>query len=295
MGKLKKRINNAPPCLPQKRPRALTYPLPANPDKSASRSWNPFKKSAAQQTLDQSQSALFSRLPYEIRQLIWTEILGGRLLHIAHAPKRLLAIECGETLSSQSELSPRMHGCWPGTWDRPPGYDWPGVFSNSAKAVKLLALLQTCRAIYTEAISKLYKDNIFDINHIYPILYLRQSVLPKRLNQIRFLNFTWNFKYHRASSPGRYGLQRWGAACDVLASLDGLQELVIYLDGLIFQREGKPVLEAMRQIKAAKKFDVDLPCIEPAWADAVEKEGGYPFKLVRHPVIQLPSSLGFET
>ncbi|RDL40249.1 uncharacterized protein BP5553_00228 [Venustampulla echinocandica] len=189
----KKRIANAPQPLPQQRARSLTLPLPALPDKEKpSQSWNLLTKikfnklkgvlftPAPQQTSDQFQSSLLSRLPLEIRQLIWAGVLGGNLLHICRARKKLLAVSCAEN-PEILELETAQHNCWVSlscdSQGHPKLCDASGAYRSCqsqhlAKAANLLPLLQTCRRIYTEAISILYAGNIFDINHVDIVLYL---------------------------------------------------------------------------------------------------------------------------
>jgi hypothetical protein len=282
----KEHKSNAPELLPRKRPRALTCPLPAEPDKSSrSRSWNPFRKSIRQQTCDQSQSALLARLPSEIRLLIWTEVLGGHLLHIVRAPKRLLAIDCADEVNV--ELETRHHLCWGIETERAPGFYLSPHTHHPAKPANLLPLLQTCRRIYTEVISILYEDNIFDINRLSTLLYLQRSVLLKRLNQIRVLNLTWDYALIISASPIWYDLDSWHEACEVLMSFAGLQELTVHFTnwrknswpGADWKVLWGPLLEALMRIKTAKKFDVFLPWSEDECAEAA-KDGGYLFRLM---------------
>ena len=179
----------APPRLPRNRPRALTYPLPVEPDDP-------------QRTCDQSKSALIS-LPFELRRQIWIEVLSGHLLHITRDAKRLVAIDCTvKNDKTKAEFETRRHGCWGVTdWSPHMDYWWmPGCYQrprdgHPARPANLLPLLQTCRLIYTETVSMLYEDNIFDFNHTNMLIYLECYVLPKRLNQIRVLNLTWGITY----------------------------------------------------------------------------------------------------
>lgn len=280
----KTRKTNAPQRLPRRRPRALTFPTA--PDKST-RSWNPFRKSVSQQTSDQSQSILLAWLPAEVRQLIWAEVLGGHLLHIVRARKRLLAISCAENVGPNLET--RWHGCWghasdPISMGTTPGFYLPRS-KHPAEPAKLLPLVQTCRRIYKETISMLYADNIFDINHLDTIIYLQKSVLPQRLDQMCALNLTWNFRYSTPSSPAPYDIGTWRETCDILASFTGLQELTIHLTGneltpgaYLKSRRG-PLLQAFAHIKVTKRFDVFLPWSEEECM-AVAKECSYPFRLI---------------
>jgi hypothetical protein len=134
----------------------------------------------------------------------------------------------------------------------------------------------------------LYENNIFDINHLDTIFYLQQTVLPQRSNQIRVLNLTWDFKYPTANpeySPAPYALATWQEVCDVLSSFAGLQELTLHLTSnelLPFSGEGKkwskPLLEPLKRIKPAKRFDVYVNWSEGACAEAAKE--GYPFRFL---------------
>ncbi|RJE19853.1 hypothetical protein PHISCL_07809 [Aspergillus sclerotialis] len=280
----KDRKTKAPRQLPQVRPRALSNPRPGE----RINLWNPFKKSV-QQTFDQSQSVLFARLPPEIRLRIWFEVLGGHLLHIVRAPKRLLAVECIEDFDH--ELQTGWHRCW-GSTDAPlslgttPGFYLGPRQSHSAKPTNLLPLLQTCRMVYKEAIPALYEGNIFDINHVDTPLYLHRSILPQRLSQIRILNFTWDFKYHIPFAKAPYDLATWSETCEVIASLAGLQELTMYLTGEtdhIPGMRGKhlwgPILNELIRVRPTKKFHIFLRWSEDDCAE-VGKECKYPFRLL---------------
>jgi hypothetical protein len=279
-----KRKIKAPKQLPRNRPRQLTDP-PLHPP----RSWKDvLLRHVQQQTYDQSASLLFARLPIEVRRLIWTNVLGGNLLHIARAPKRLIAIACVGTADPQSAT--RKHNCWgwtsnPLIQSRTPGF-YLGPFDDSpAKPANLLPLLQSCRKAYTESISILYQDNVFDLNHIDTLFYLQRSVLPQRLAEIHSLNLSWNFTYPIAISPVPYNLATWAEACGVLASLPELQTLRVRLTGGDVSpgedRKNRwgPLLEAMKKIKSVREFEVSLP-----WS-VVECESAarsvmYPFKLM---------------
>ena len=271
---------------PRKRPRALTCPLPAEPEKSSRpQRWKPFKKSLPQQTHDQFQSALLMRLPGEIRQLIWAKVIGGHLLHMVHGPTSLVAIDCAEAVDI--ELETRRHLCWGfSTKDAPPSYLHPHA-GHHAKPVNILPLLQTCRIIYTEAVSILYGDNIFDLNRVSTLISFHHSILPHRLNQIRVLNLTWDYATLISDGPIYYDLDSWLEACEVLSRFAGLQELTVHFNnwckfsypGADGKRQWGPLLEALRPAKAVKRFDIYLAWTEDECA-IVAREGSYPFKLM---------------
>lgn len=280
----KDRKTNAPRQLPRVRPRALSNPRSGEPIHP----WNPFSKSI-QQTFDQTQSRLF-QLPAEIRLQIWFEFLGNRLLHIPRGSKKLLAVECVEEWDP--ELDTGWHWCWGSTHDpmtlrKTPGFYRGPKSPHSSKPANLLPLLQTCRMIYREAIPVLYQSNIFDINHVDTPIYLQQSLPRKRLNQIRSLHFTWDFKDHiEWADDAPYDLGTWRDSCNAIASFAGLQKLTMHLTGETDHIPGMsakdrwaPWLDELVRIEPAIEFRVFLRWPESDCAEA-QKECRYPFKLL---------------
>lgn len=268
---------NAPKQLPRNRPRRLTDPPLHFP-----RSWKDvLLRHVPQQTFDQSASLLFVRLPIEVRRLIWTNVLGGNLLHIPRGLKKLVAIACVEAADPKSAT--RNHMCW-GWSSEPlihgsiPGFYIGSVDEFPARPAKLLPLLQSCRKAYMEGISILYQDNLFDLNHIDTLFYLQRSVLPQRLAELRSLNLSWNFTYSLASSSVPYNLATWREACGVLASLPGLQTLRVRLTGACYSEWG-PVLGAMIRVKSVRVFELFIS-LSVAECESLAGSGMYPFKLI---------------
>lgn len=317
------RAANAPPLLPAKRPRALTLPLPSEDggeegdDEGDSRDGGKQQSSSSsrymlrnrprpnitkaprktsfsgrQRTADQSQSRLFSTLPAEIRRAIWRHAVGGQLLHIARVPNRLVALECAQPKDLTKDLETLRHDCWcmkrigalRGTITR--------VYrsKNSAQPTRpanLLPLLQTCRLVYTEAVSMLYQDNIFDVDHVDTLLYMKRCILPQRLHQITRLNYSWDFSQPVYPDSPRY--KTWCEACNVLSTLSRLQELTIHLTGTFDitskDYEGKswvPLLDGLKQVKATRRYDVYIPWSEEECSRAAT-ENDFPFTLVSWP------------
>lgn len=208
--------------------------------------------------------------------------------YIVRAPKTLLAIECVEGFGPNLET--RHHGCW-GCPDGPPFGSWLGFYlvprrNHPARPANLLPLLQTCRMIYTEAVAVLYETNIFDFNHLDSLLYFRQSVLPRRLNQVRRVNLSWNIKEPASSADPPNDLTTWHSVCDGLASFQGLQELRVHLSSEYYLPPGQhkkaywqPLLDPLRPIKSPARSVVHLPWSEDQCAEAAQ-ETGCPFRLM---------------
>lgn len=137
--------------LPTNRPRALTLPLEDDNGKSQiDRSQNILsriikkRKTIQQRTFAQKESLLITRLPYEVRILIWRYLLCDQHLHLVRAPKRLLGVQCYEDES----IGPYRHECW--------GYSTISVRSTAGyykgkkdgaqcENANLLSILKTCR------------------------------------------------------------------------------------------------------------------------------------------------------
>lgn len=202
-----------------KRPQALTYPL-----LSQSSTPNLLHQTINQQTSHQAQSALFSKLPTELRQLIWARHLGGHLLHVVDNSTSFLTVICTEDTGWGLETS--QHRCWRYDQDR-------SISSGTLSANPPKTLLQTCRLIYNESVSMLYTNNIFDMNGHAALRDLWRSPLPQRLHQIRALRLSWTFHKQRACSHHRnntiYDHGMWQMICDLLTTFTGLRELVLHL------------------------------------------------------------------
>ena len=307
---------NAPPLLPAKRPRALTLPLPSEDggeegdggeqqSKSSSRymlrnrsgpnitkAARKTSSSGRQRTADQSQSRLISTLPSEIRLVIWRHAVGGQLLHMARVPNRLVALECAQPKDLTKDLETLRHDCWCMTRIGALRGTITRVYraKNSAQPTRptnLLPLLQTCRLVYAESVSMLYQDNIFDIDHVDTLLYMKRCILPQRLHQITRLNYSWDFSQPVYPDSPRY--KTWCEACNVLLSLSRLQELTIHLTGTFDvtseyyeSKSWMPLLDGLKQVKATRRYDVYIPWSEEECSRAAA-ENDFPFTLVSRP------------
>jgi hypothetical protein len=217
-----------------------------------------------QETFSQYYSPL-ARLPREIRDVIWTDVLGDRVLHIKHGPAELLrAIECTK---NETRCIVFEEDYWR---------------ASSGTSSRLRPLLQTSRMIYSECIPILYGSNVFGFSHINGFLYFGQTVLPQRLNQIRVLHLSWDGYHSFGNRDYSYNLTTWRNACNVLASkFAGLQELRVFLASLwLMKRFSEPCrlyLEVLTAIKPAKMVEVYMPWSE---SECAEDAHVYPFRLM---------------
>lgn len=121
---------------------------------------------------------LLARLPFEIREEIYNYVLGSNLVHIVRKGCYLAHVRCYPLW--RSDL---VRGCRPAAartcHDRAP------LLASTANGN--LALLQTCRQIYIEAVHAMYARNTFDFDHQDLFLLFSRSILPQRLAHIRSL------------------------------------------------------------------------------------------------------------
>lgn len=254
-----------------KRPRALTYSS---------------DQQHQQVTQDQAQSGLMSKLPREVRELIWSFLIGGHLLHIVPNQNGQVAYLCHEYIGK--ERNTRNHvSCRPSLEPGSPRK----IISNefATEPVNLLPLLLTCRMVYSEAIPILYSDNIFDIYKVDSLAFFDLAVPSHRLMQIRRLNITWDYLHHslghqyNESQVPKYW-ERVGLILET--KFTGLRELTIHLmnECNSASEVGRhrnfctADLDALRGVKATDRFDVYYYFWDDQCARAVEAKG-YPFTL----------------
>lgn len=198
-----------------------------------------------------------TKLPLEIRRCIYEYALGGRSIHARVSEGQLYARRCATR----------------------------GVCRCGHKRLKeeenldfALALLTTCRLIYSEAIEYLYSSNTFSLStaseQIPTINYLSYFTLPHRLTMIRHLRFYWEIdSYHhnvfRTVSKGSKVTQ-WLVTWTSIARFTGLQHLHVRLvfsslqlafffdSDQVWETNGPALLGAIPKI-TAKDFVIILP------------------------------------
>lgn len=125
----------APRPLAAKRKRTLTLPLPPPPTKSG------FSR-MKQHTSPQSNSHFLQRLPYDIRRIVYEELLCNNIFHIIRMRRRLRHLRCSTEDGEPRDLRAT---CW-------------GILKVDERPIKefysdrrtdggILPLLRTCRAM----------------------------------------------------------------------------------------------------------------------------------------------------
>ncbi|KAL8904244.1 MAG: hypothetical protein Q9207_003405 [Kuettlingeria erythrocarpa] len=155
----KERLANSPLPLPLHRPRNLSVLS--------------FKEST-------THCQFLSVLPLEIRQEIYKYVVGCKRVHIVRRGKQMAHVRCKCLDTADTDFTRTCRLAARRTHQRD-----SRLASTSNGNV---ALLTTCRQIYTEAVGILYSTNTFDFDHQDLFLFFARSILPQRLAMIRTLH-----------------------------------------------------------------------------------------------------------
>lgn len=173
------------------RRRALTGPI--DPEQlSLWQMFNIFSLSEPDpQTNPQTDSLFLSKLPLDIRMIIYEMVLGDMTFHLdaANPRGRILLQICQQP----DVINDPNHQC----------HDLSAVRPSSApreehrEATGLLPLLVTCRRIYTESIKTLYSANTFEFTkHSAAFRFLKMMIPPQRLHDIRHFRLRMQLPHH---------------------------------------------------------------------------------------------------
>ncbi|KAJ9255207.1 hypothetical protein DTO195F2_6282 [Paecilomyces variotii] len=132
----------------------------------------------AQSHRAQSESLLLNKLPLEVRLAIWECVFGRSVVTIARKKKRI---------GHQVRVRPLY------IWEikkREP-------FSRGSKLAdwSLTSLLRTCRQVYIEAVNILYGTITFHFEHPWALMFLYETILPKRWERIRKVELVFSFMH----------------------------------------------------------------------------------------------------
>ncbi|KAJ5684755.1 uncharacterized protein N7477_001100 [Penicillium maclennaniae] len=196
----------------------------------------------------QSQSPL-SRLPPEIRSMIWSYVFPPATLHLVTIKNKLRHIRC-QAPNLPSELTHHRHCCptTPARWrvydGRVPGHSDRLLYPHTHEQLPDLvsdgnvALLRTCRAIYAETADVLYRNSTIDVDDLYTFIAFCESIPLRARNAIRRLTVQWMPVWEPLAGLDHKGSiyahthsdALWTAFWARVAGLDGLKELGLSVD-----------------------------------------------------------------
>ncbi|KAL8728223.1 MAG: hypothetical protein Q9166_005526 [cf. Caloplaca sp. 2 TL-2023] len=214
-----------------------------------------------------SDSYLLKLLPFEIRQQIWAEVVGGNLFHMtADEPERrggswpqdaLVGryLCCSFSTGADSDVQtsyPRCQG----------SQKEPCFFSGPEKpSFRPLGLFLTCRQIYHDAISLLYSANTFNFDNISILVPFMNAVRRSNVAKIRTVHV--NVALWRIRSPetmqvsvGESVWMAWTALWRLLARFESLQNLRLDIYGTSRAGLRPDDLEPLLKLQGLKTFDL---------------------------------------
>lgn len=135
---------------------------------------------------------------------------------------------------------------------------------------------------YSETINMIYNRNTFSFDHADSIIGLSNTLLPKRLDQIRSIRFTYHFPYNPYGYVGDLYVdwRRYCSACEVLARMSQLEELIIHLHPEnLGPNAAAFIVRPLVQIKQPKLFTVHM-FVPEGYAEPQFDNSELPFKLI---------------
>ncbi|KAK2809070.1 hypothetical protein FQN50_004123 [Emmonsiellopsis sp. PD_5] len=230
--------------------RPLTPPFPTSTPSTKPR-WLPPHTKALQLTKTQLTSPLFAKLPPEIRLLIFKFALWGgdgddAVVHLNIWGCRRPCIQCPS--SSSAKHWTHRERCWRRWKHTVDGIEygiWGGFEPKEARRKGRLgrvALLMTCRWIYTESRPLLYTTPTFNISNLTTLKpYLTSPQFPHLHTTLRHLELTIIFqRYPGDQSDAPPICPLWEDQWALLGGMKGLRTLKVHAEHVV--KPGYPVL-----------------------------------------------------
>ena len=270
-------LSNKPRRLPSFRSRRLTLPL------NETRQRLPLTHMEKQRAYSQQYSSFFSRLPIEIRRIIYHEVIVGNTPNF-----RILQKKYQPRLGHLSYAPRPDRIIFDNSW-----WGHVGAHNNLCQCCTreetdggLLAPLLTCRQFYSEAIQILYEEPVFEFKDPSTFLAFHTTVLSQRLHKVASLHLTWEIMYGPSlSEPYKDHFGACQRCCRLLSKMSGLRHLTVVIDkcegratGEVSSKVVSGYLQLLHLIRHVNEFVVGL-----AWeCDLKEyKDERASFKLVQ--------------
>lgn len=207
---------------------------------------------STQQTSEQLQCSLLSKLPLDVRLMIYELVLGGMVFHLsAFGPRfRILLYICNRP----DRIDDQPHECHSLSTKAPSA----APRQDFQDASGLLPLLVTCRQVYSEAIHVLYSANVFEFRqNSAAFRFLKMMIPPQRLQSIR--RFRWHMRIpHHPNTNGR-SRRDWSGLFEFFTNeMTGLQHLLLQIQTM------QPMEAEIRETSDDEGMDWVRPMVEMA-------------------------------
>lgn len=240
--------------------RKICAPLSLSLDSNALSTSSPPIDPHARSMIPQSTCALLTKLPLEIRLMVYEYAFGDQVVHLVQVKDKIRHVRCTNTTSSLD----KNRRCCPVTPARWRANDLAAsaassptdnASSTSAISNSMLyphthpslpsqlsnssaALLRTCRAIYAEASSILYKNSAFDVDDLTTFIAFSLSISADHLHAIKKLTVQWMPVWqpmageeHKSSIYSHtHNDWLWVLFWNRVAALNGLEDLALIVD-----------------------------------------------------------------
>ncbi|KAL3459916.1 hypothetical protein BJX64DRAFT_263925 [Aspergillus heterothallicus] len=206
----------------------------------------------------QSSSAFLTKLPLEIRLMIYEYAFGDQVVHLVQLKDKVRHVRCENTTSSLD----KNRRCCPSTPARWREQEKSTTTTTAATSLKTTAantsmlyphthpslpetlsnssaaLLRTCRTVYAEAAEILYTNSTFDVDDLATFIAFTLSISTQRLRSIKRLAIQWTPVWqpmageeHKSSIYSHtHNDKLWALFWARVATLSGLEDLTLSID-----------------------------------------------------------------
>ena len=209
-----------------------------------------------QRRYEQAGSAFLSKLPLDVRMIVYDMVLGGKTFHVSagdnHSRIYHYICEVPDRITKS-----QIHGqCYQLTVKRPSS----APREDYSQASGLLPLVSTCRKVYSEAIGVLYGANKFEFTQIHTAFrFLTRMVPQPRLPAIR--HFVLKMAVPRHPDLNSRTKRDWQDLFRLFSQeMSGLQSLHLtlgLLESVKQQIRDTPDTEGISWIKPMMRMAVD--------------------------------------
>lgn len=200
---------------------------------------------------------LLTKLPPEIRSMIWSYVFGSSTLHLVQIKDKIKHVRCASSpghasssTATSTDLTHHRHCCplTPARWriydGRIPGHTDRLLYPHTHELLpnnlsdSNVALLSTCKQIYAETQTLLYKNNTIDVDDLSTFLSFSSSLSPRALHSISSLTIQWTPIWTPLSGAEHTGSiyahthsdVLWLSFWRVVSSMRGLRKLKLSID-----------------------------------------------------------------
>ncbi|KAL2825390.1 hypothetical protein BJY01DRAFT_230188 [Aspergillus pseudoustus] len=203
----------------------------------------------------QSSSPFLTKLPLEIRLMVYEYAFGDQVVHLVQLKDKIRHVRCENTISSLDK-NRRCCPTTPARWREQENatasttttiktttstsmlYPHTHPSLPSSLSDSSASLLRTCRTIYAEAAQILYTNSTFDVDDLTTFIAFTLSISPQRLRSIKRLAIQWTPVWqplageeHKSSIYSHtHNDKLWALFWTRVGALSGLEDLTLSID-----------------------------------------------------------------